>query len=414
VTSPGTPGVESWLRKAKDRYGEIAAISPRMKGLRAYLNWARANAEMLFRTRRVDARPLKLTFDPVNICQLQCPLCPTGLRIHDRDPGHARLHLFEKLMEELGDYVFFLDLYNWGEPLLNVHLEEMIEMASRKNVTSYVSTNLSLKLSAERIDRLVASGLGELICSLDGATPETYATYRRQGNFELALSNMRRIVEAKRRLGVTRPAIVWRFYVFRFNEHEIERARALAADVGVDRFVLGSPFLDEGRYPIPDADRKAMGDWATTLPAFNRYAPAHPEFADPAATGARRSRCDWHYVSTAINPDGGVAPCCAVYERSNDFGVLGEGPSGTYMEVVNNEKFRSIRDRFAGRPGAPTGLVCETCPVPAIMDYGRILNRQILMFTFVELAEFLRRPLRALVRHRPSAAAAVQTRGAGR
>ncbi len=405
--SPDTPGAESWLGKAKDRYREIAAIAPRMKGLRAYLNWARANAEMLFRTSRVGARPLKLTFDPVNVCQLRCPLCPTGLRIQDRDPGHARLHLFEKLMEEVGDYVFFLDLYNWGEPLLNVHLEEMIEMASRKNVTTYVSTNLSMSLSAERIDRLVDSGLGELICSLDGASPETYAIYRRQGDFELALSNMRRIVEAKRRLGVTRPAIVWRFYVFRFNEHEIEHARSLAAEVGVDRFVLGSPFLDEGRYPIPDADRKAMGEWATTLPAFNRYDPSHPEYADPAATSARRSRCDWHYVSTAINPDGGVAPCCGVYERAHDFGSLAGGPDGrAYMEVVNNGKFRSIRDRFAGRPGVPTGLVCETCPVPAIMDYGRILNRQVLMFTLVEIAEFLRRPFRGTARRRPSAAAA--------
>jgi MoaA/NifB/PqqE/SkfB family radical SAM enzyme len=407
VTGPGSSGAESWLRKATDRYREISAIAPRMKGPRAYLNWARANAEMLLRTSRIGARPLKLTFDPVNVCQLRCPLCPTGLRIQDRDPGHARLHLFEQLMEEVGDYVFFVDLYNWGEPLLNLHLEEMIEAASRKNVTTYVSTNLSMPLPAARIERLVASGLGELICSLDGASPETYAVYRRQGDFELALSNMRRIVEAKRRLGVTRPAIVWRFYVFRFNEHEVERARALAAEIGVDRFVLGSPFLDEGRYPIPGGDREAMKNWAATLPGFNRYDPSHPEYADPAAPGVRRSRCDWHYVSTAINPDGAVAPCCAVYERTNDFGALGEGtPGRTYLEVVNNEKFRSIRDRFAGRADVPTGLVCETCPVPAIMDYGRILNRQILMFTLVELAELLRRPFGRRARPLPSPAAA--------
>ena len=64
------------------------------------------------------------------------------------------------------------------------------------------------------------------------------------------------------------------------------------------------------------------------------------------------------------------------------------------MDVVNNERFVAIRDRFAGRRAEPTGLVCERCPTPAIMDYGRIMNRHIAMFTLVQLVEALRRPFR--------------------
>jgi MoaA/NifB/PqqE/SkfB family radical SAM enzyme len=377
-----------------ERYTEIASIAAPLKGPTAYANWALSNYEMWRQRESIRARPLKLTFDPTNVCQLRCPLCPTGLRIQDRDPGHAKLHIFRHLIDEVGDYLFFLDFYNWGEPLLNTHLEDMIELAARKRIVTYVSSNLSLPLSDDRIRRLVSSGLSELICSLDGASQETYGLYRRKGDFALALENMRRIVRAKRELGLTKPAVVWRMYVFRFNEHEVSRARELAEEVGVDRFVLGTPYLDEGRFPLSAEDRTAMTQWAASDPAFNRYHPDHPEYVDPARPMEVRSRCDWHYVSTAINPDGAVAPCCAVFERGHDFGRLEEGGERrSYMEVVNNPSFRGIRERFAGRRAEPTALVCEKCPTPDIMAYGQIMNRHILLFTLVGLFELLRRIL---------------------
>lgn len=383
---------ESRIERLRARYREVAGIAPPMKGPRAYWNWAIANASMALRTSRLRARPLKLTFDPTNLCQLECPLCPTGLRIQTRGGGRADLQLFERLMDEVGDYLFFIDFYNWGEPLLNKNLEAMLRLAAHKKIVTFISSNLSLPLSDERLHSLLTSGLSELIVSIDGASQQTYSTYRREGNFDLALENLRRIMAMKKQYGLTRPVVAWRFYVFRFNEHEIEAARRLAAEIGVDRIVFGTPFLDDGRFPLSPADREKMADWASTLPEFNRYQPEHPEYEDPRAPMEKRTRCDWHYISTAINPDGGVSPCCAVFEKETDFGTLASGAS--YMDVVNGEPFVAIRDRFAGRRSEPTGLVCERCPTPAIMDYGRIMNRHIAMFTLVQLAEAALRPLR--------------------
>lgn len=380
---------EGFLGSLRTRYREVADIAPPFKAPRAYWNWALANWDMWRRSSRLHARPLKLTFDPTNLCQLKCPLCPTGLRIQDRAPGRAQMHIFEHLMDEVGDYVFFMDFYNWGEPLLNRRLEDMLRIAARKRIVTYVSTNLSLPLSDERLIAFLTSGVSEVIVSIDGTSQETYGTYRREGDFELAFGNLKRLAALKRQRGLRRPVIVWRFYVFRFNEHQIPRARELAAEIGVDRLVLGTPFLDEGRFPIPPADREAMKAWAPTLPEFDRYQPGHPEYESPRAPIEKRSRCDWHYISSAINPDGGVSPCCALFEQENDFGTLADGTP--YMEVVDNARYRAIRDRFAGRSAEPTGLVCERCPTPAIMDYGRIMNRHIAYFTLVQLAEGLRR-----------------------
>ena len=381
---------EGLWTKSKARYREFAAIAAPPKKPRAYWNWLRSNLEMARSSSEVRAHPLRLTFDPTNLCQLECPLCPTGLRIQDRPPGRVRLHFLEHLLEEVGDYVFFMDFFNWGEPLLNKDLEKMIRLAADKRIVTYVSSNLSLPIPDARIDALVRSGLSELIVSLDGATQSTYSTYRRNGNFDLAFDNMRRILERKRSLGMTRPAVVWRYFVYRWNEGEMELARKKAAEIGVDRLVFATPYLDEGRFPLSAEDRNAMKTWASTLPEFNRYHASNPSYEDPQKPILKRGRCDWHYMSSAINPDGGLAPCCAVFEKDYDFGKLADDRA-SYMSVINNDTYRAVRDQFAGRRTATTSTICERCPTPAMMPYARYANRQIVAYTLVSLCERVRR-----------------------
>jgi MoaA/NifB/PqqE/SkfB family radical SAM enzyme len=365
-----------------ERYRQVARMRPRLKGPRAYVNWLRSGFELWAGTSRIGARPLKLTMDPTNVCQLRCPLCPTGLQVHDRESGHAQLHMLEKLLDEVGDYLFFIDFFNWGEPLLNTHLEDFINLANSRNVLSTISTNLSLQLSDDRIRRLVTSGLREMIVSLDGASSETYQVYRRRGKFDLVCENMRRIVDMKRRLGSSSPLVTWQFLVFGFNEHEVEKARILAAEIGVDRILFRPAFLDVDRYPLPPEEKEAMAGWRPKDALYQIQSSSE-------ADSKPHSRCGWHYTSTAVNWDGTVAPCCTLFEKRHDFGSL--DVSGSYMDVVNNEAFRSVRERFAGKRKQPVDLVCEHCPTPSIMNYNRFLNRQILLFTAVGLIESIRR-----------------------
>ena len=91
-------------------------------------------------------------------------------------------------------------------------------------------------------------------------------------------------------------------------------------------------------------DKERIAGWTPSLPEYNRY--------DPASTAHTvvppRPRCGWHYMSTAINWDGTVAPCCTVFEKRDDFGRL-SGAGRDYMSIVNNDAFRAVRDNFAGR-----------------------------------------------------------------
>lgn len=378
-------------------YKKYSYGAPGFKSMRAYWNWIRVNYEMATSASIIKARPLKLSIDVTNGCQLSCPICPTGLRLLDRPISSLSLDLFKDLLDEIGDFLFFIDFYNWGEPLINKKIDEYIKIANQRKIWTTISSNLSLPLSDQRIQGVIESGLSELIISVDGASPETYTTYRQGGNFELVIQNMQRFVRMKKLLGRKNPFIIWRFLVFRFNENEIQKASDLAAQYDVDAIVFATPFVDE-RYP----------DWISRNPKFQMER-VH-DFAEPLQSSSsppsnekppqqkNRRRCDWHYSSATMNPDGSIAPCCALFGKNFDFASFTGKEGGSYMAAVNNEKYQTIRDRFAGRIDHAVDIVCENCPAPHITNMGKITNQLISVLTAVQFIDGIKRILSSPLR----------------
>lgn len=367
------------------KYRILSGMDVRLRLPSAYVNWIRSNYKLKRGVATIRANPTKLTVDPTNICQLRCRLCPTGQRAQDRDKGHAEFDMLKRVLDGVGDSVFFIDSFNWGEPLLNPPTEDLIRLASAKKIVSIMSTNLSLPLTDERLERLVTSGLNELIVAADGISSETYSTYRRQGKVEQVFDNMRRIITLKRRLRRTTPVITWQFLVFSFNEHEMGRAQELAVEPGVDRLEFRTPFLQTDRFPVPEEDPQSISGWRASNPLFQI------KTAGPEPGTKLRSRCGRHYMSSALNWDGTITPGCTTFEKRDDFGTDGNrGEKASYMEVINSSMFQAARNRFAGRRG-PVQAVCENCPTPMIMDYNEFLNRQVILVTCVALINLVKR-----------------------
>jgi MoaA/NifB/PqqE/SkfB family radical SAM enzyme len=383
----------------RSAYYYFNSLTPGFKSFKAYLNWVRTNREMGKRVGEVRARPLKLTFEPTNVCQLHCPLCPTGLRIMERSGKHASSEMFGRLLREVGDYVFFIDFYNWGEPLLNPRLEELLELAHERNISTTISTNFSLKVSDDRLAKLIRSGLNHVIVSLDGASAESYTNYRRGGDFDLVMENVRRLIAIRDREHSLTPYVTWQYLIFKFNEGEMDRAQALAREIGVDRLWFAKASLDEGEYPLSSDDRDAIRKWVPSDPSHSHYDPREAD-SDPLIplkqraplTRDRRNRCDWLYMTSAVNSDGSVAPCCAVFRNNDTFGQLGPGGQASYMEILNNERYRAIRNAFAGREEWPKDTECSLCSRTPLMDYSRGVNRWIVITTFVKLINFVMKP----------------------
>jgi MoaA/NifB/PqqE/SkfB family radical SAM enzyme len=361
-----------------------------MKKPKAYLNVLKLRVNMALKREAVRSYPVAAFIEPNLYCNLQCPACPTGLRLGLRPTVAIDEELFKATIDEIGDYVFQLYMYNWGEPLLHKRTPEMIAYAKQKQISILLSTNLSIKLTDDYIDRLVQSGLDRMLVSLDGVTQESYSKYRRNGNLALVRENVARIQAAKRRLGSETPRVVWQFLVFRHNEHEIEQARALHKEWGADEFLAGGAEM-----PMEPHNE---GFEPSTIPAYNIYHPDHPSQREAERQMTSDRACSWLYGVFVLNPNGKVSPCCAVPSEKLDFG---EYQKGDLFSVWNNESFRRARRMFAPQGRKPRKerrpmtaaqkaviskrmdgmslrvvnnlgedkLICHKCPIPFLQNY---------------------------------------------
>ena len=189
----------------------------------------------------VGRLPSRLYIECTAACNISCAdaCCApeTGIT-KTRNAGMLDFDLFRNVVDETGPGLVRIDFFNYGEAFLHKRAIEMCEYIKSRfpHIYLYTSTN-GLMFNEESAKRLVHSGIDEVTFSIDGASQETYVQYRQRGKFDLAIRNLRVMAEEKRRAGRDVPHLNWRYILFKWNDsdEEMNRARQLAADIGVDR-----------------------------------------------------------------------------------------------------------------------------------------------------------------------------------
>jgi hypothetical protein len=226
--------------------------------------------------RGLDVAPLpsRLYIECTAACNISCAQAccapETGIT-RTRQAGMLDFDLFTRVVDQAGPWLVRIDFFNYGEAFLHKRAVEMCEYIKTRfpHIYLYTSTN-GLALDEARVRRLVHSGIDEVTFSIDGATPESYVKYRQRGNFEKAIQTLRTAADEKLAAGRDVPFLNWRYILFSHNDsdEEMQRARTLAAEIGVDRlcweltdhpedmfsrrFLPGSPGLAEIKHEVWD------------------------------------------------------------------------------------------------------------------------------------------------------------------
>jgi len=170
-------------------------------------------------------------------CAQACCAPETGIT-RTRQAGMLDFDLFKRVMDEAGPSLGRVDFFNYGEAFLHKRAVEMCEYIKARfpNIYLYTSTN-GLALTQAQARRLVHSGIDEVTFSIDGASQDAYVQYRQRGAFDLAIATLRTMADEKRKSGRDLPFLNWRYILFKWNDadSEMQRARTLAGEVGVDR-----------------------------------------------------------------------------------------------------------------------------------------------------------------------------------
>jgi len=273
--------------------------------------------------------PISISFEPTTSCNLRCPECPSGLRSFSRPTGMLQQDFFSSTINQLHKDLFYLIFYFQGEPYLNPDFLDMVRYAADKKIYTATSTN-GHYLTEANARKTIESGLDRLIISIDGTTQEVYQQYRVGGNLEKVLEGARTIMHWKKQLKSRTPFVVFQFLVVRPNEHQLENARALAKQIGVDAIWFKTA-------QVYDFEN----DPNQLIPLNSSYSRYHKTEKGTEFKGQLANHCWRLWHDPVITWDGLVAPCCFDKDAAHRLGDLKQQSFATIWQSDSYKKFRA-------------------------------------------------------------------------
>lgn len=280
------------------RYGSIHKFR---NLLSAYIAFIRGKTQ-------VTSMPAFLKVEISRKCHINCLYCSPP-----KDNTFYPLDLYKSIIDQLKNSIFLVSLYDIGEPLLNYQVSEYIRYAEERRIGTVISSTLSLKRDDSFWGSLVASGLNHLIVAIDGITPAVYNRYRCNGQLDLALSNLRKILAIKKETSANL-YVEWQMIDFPWNRHEQAEAKRMAYELGCNCFRI-----------IPDC----------SVPHYGRQSD------DVRVPQTRNRSCLLPYILLFISAHGNVQLCYKVYHHDMCIGRLTDN---WVHEVWNGSEIARVRD----------------------------------------------------------------------
>lgn len=308
--------------------------------LKKILNWIVVETSVNFKPQHPWGWPTHLQIEPTTLCNLRCALCPVTAGM-DRASGHMDFNLYKKIIDEIGDYVFLILLWDWGEPFLNPSIYEMISYAKQKGIKLVSSTNGHLFTKMDQANKLVASGLDSIIFAVDGISQETYEPYRQGGSLESVLQGIRTVVARKRDLKSKTPLINLRFIVMKHNEHEIPKLKELAKSLEVDALTLKTlnP-VNQDPYSENPSERRIHNEF---LPEDRHYRRFKYDATGQNVIRLRRNPCKQLWNNPVIHWSGALCSC--TYDPKEKY-RLGHLQNDTFENIWYGAPYRRLRRQF--------------------------------------------------------------------
>jgi len=297
--------------------------------------------------------PKLITLEPTNHCNLKCPLCPTGEGDASVAYGLFKLDKYKKVVDVFSKWAQTVQLFSWGEPLLNKSFIEMIRYASQNphKIRSITSVNLNV-ITDEQIKGLLTSNLDALHVSIDGITQEVYEKYRVGGNLEVVFDNLRKLLAAKK-IYKSNTKIQWDFIVMKQNEHQVEEAKKIAKDLEVIiNISCARTHLKEDTLNPVDKMIDKYGEWLPSEPKYNSYN------MDTKTRKKSLKFCKSPWKEVMVNWNGDVFPCSCIHTEEKD--RMGNIFEQDFEEIWNGEKYIAARKELLGQPN-DLETICRTC-----------------------------------------------------
>jgi len=303
--------------------------------------WERARQRVVLRS-----APIVYVIGINNICNLSCPLCVTGRHRQVKKRGEMEFGLFKQIIDKTSPYAIYVQLYNWGEPLLHSEITRMLSYCAEHDLNTEISSNLSLADIDDILEALVVHRLKHLVVSFDGVDQDDYARYRVNGQFDLVLENLAALRRFKEKHRSDCPRVTLQYLRTRFTTDQPEAIRRNLGLYGADDLIV-----EDLGMPFQDYDAELAREWLKEEEISRR------RYLDVGVSMHARG-CPFLYSTMVIEQDGSIPPCCYSTSPEDDFGRWNNDL--TLQQMFNAEGYQAGRKLFrSGVAGA--GSVCSRC-----------------------------------------------------
>lgn len=279
----------------------------------------------VFKVHFTKRMPSFVSIEPTNICNLQCPECPTGNKQSVVAKGSISEETAKIVLPQIAPRAWFVNLYFQGEPFINPNFTEIAELVSRHNIMCATSTNAHF-ITPEIAQKLVQSKFTKLIVSLDGYNQQTYELYRRSGNFETVLKALDYIYEAKKQQNSRFPIVEVQCLLFKHTQNHKKEIREIAKKHHADNvaFKTAQFYSAENIHMLP-AEK------------FSRYKKQDETLV---LKKSLRNRCWRMWSSCVISWQGNVLPCCFDKNHEFSYGNITKTPLREILQKRNSFMFK--------------------------------------------------------------------------
>jgi radical SAM protein with 4Fe4S-binding SPASM domain len=296
---------------------------------------------------KFNSMPSFVSIEPTNICNLKCDSCPSGSRSMKAPLGFLSLDTCEKIIDELSETTLIMSVWGHGEPFLNKNLFSFLEYANKKKIFTRLSTNAHFLNNEENNISLLKSGVDNIIIAIDGATQSTYEKYRKGGNLNLVLENIKNLMKLKNKMKIENVFIEIQFIVMNHNISEIDEMKKLAKEIGVDKLQLIKYVSHPNRIP-KEKDYKNI---------IKHYVPKSSKFSQYTDSNISSSQKCWRpWLSTVINWDGTISICTFDSDRVFEIGNI---TNDKFTKIWSNPEYIKYRQMSVSKELD----ICQSCVV---------------------------------------------------
>lgn len=308
----------------------IIGISALLKKRRGAVDHILSTISMIHSSSRIAGKPINITIEPTNYCNLKCPVCETGVDTLGRLKKRMTLNDFKIIIDKLARHTNNLIFYFMGEPFLNKDSYKMIRYAKDIGIT-----NITTCTNGDIINpkKLVCSGIDEVYFQIGGITQKTHQIYRIGSNIDNVFNNLKKTIKLKNDYSL-KLRINCGFILMKHNEHEVLEFKKMMSRFGVDQASIIAPCvrtIEQAKEMLPSD--KTYWNYDQRALIKGKLLPKN----------IPKNQCQWIYYSMVIMVNGDVVPCCRDATGSE---VMGNLLTQSLDEIWNGSSFREFRTRI--------------------------------------------------------------------